>query len=38
MVREVRVRTPSASGRLVFITPAEIEAPPAVIRLRDSKR
>ncbi|MCY1487857.1 pca operon transcription factor PcaQ [compost metagenome] len=36
MVREVRLRTPFASGRLVFITPAEIEAPPAVIRLREA--
>jgi hypothetical protein len=36
MVQEVRLRTPFASGRLVFITPAELEAPPAVVRLREA--
>ena len=36
MVREVRLRTPFASGRLVFITPAESESPPAVAALRQA--
>lgn len=34
MVCQVRLRTPFASGQLVFITPAQIESPPAVALLR----
>ncbi|MFJ4289032.1 LysR family transcriptional regulator [Cupriavidus sp. NPDC089707] len=33
-VQEVRLRTPFASGRLVFITPAEVAMPPAVAVLK----
>lgn len=36
IVREVRLRTPFASGRLVFISPAESESPPAVAALRQA--
>lgn len=36
MVQEVRLRTPFASGRMVFITPADTESPPAVAALRQA--
>ncbi|GLC92000.1 LysR family transcriptional regulator [Cupriavidus sp. TA19] len=36
MVQEVRLRTQLASGRLVFITPADTETPPAVTALRQA--
>ncbi|MDQ0141621.1 LysR family transcriptional regulator [Cupriavidus necator] len=36
MVREVKLRNPFASGHLVFITPAQIESPPAVDQLREA--